>query len=579
MIFTIFVENIFILRQTLFLFTLLAAFFGHSQEKYPKDYFRNPLGIPTILAGTFGELRSNHFHSGVDIKTQGREGLKIYAAADGYISRIKVAQFGFGKAIYITHPNGFTTVYAHISKYADKIQEYVKAIQYKKENYETGNLFFKPNQFPIKKGEVIAFSGDTGSSGGPHLHYEIRDTATEHIINPLFFGLNPIDTNPPLFQDLKIYPLNSNARINNKNKSTVISLNSIEKGQYKVGKITASGAIGFGVNVFDRLDKATNKNGIFSLEMLVNGKRFYYHDVETFSFPESKFINLLIDYPHYIKYKKKYQKTYKDDVNKLSIYKDLVNNGKLDILNGLNYNIEIIAKDYKGNASYLKIPIAGTENNTIFMQPADTTAYKIVAKNFYKFTEDNVTVAFPKNTFYEDLYLDFKVDKGVAKIHTPTIPLAKNFTLTFNVSKYSEAEKKQLYIANVKNAKYPRFQYTRKKDSTFYTTTKTLGNYALMSDTHKPKVNVLYFKDNQWISKRKTIKVKISDIGSGIKNYRATLNDEWILMEYNHKKRILTYNFSDKKLVGSKHIFKIVVSDNVGNTNTFSTTFFKKQVN
>ena len=167
------------------------------------------------MAGTFGELRSNHIHSGVDIKTQGREGLKIYAAADGYVSRIKVAQYGFGKAIYITHPNGFTTVYAHLSKYADKIQEYVKAIQYKKEDYDTGNLFFKEDKFPVKKGEIIAFSGDTGSSGGPHLHYEIRNTETENIINPLFFGLEPTDTTPPLFLALKVYTLNNKARLNN----------------------------------------------------------------------------------------------------------------------------------------------------------------------------------------------------------------------------------------------------------------------------------------------------------------------------------------------------------------------------
>ena len=567
------------MKQPFLLLILFTTFLNFSQEKYPKDYFRNPLGIPTVLAGTFGELRSNHFHSGIDIKTQGKEGLKIYAAAEGYVSRIKVAQYGFGKAIYITHPNGFTTVYAHLSKYSDKIQEYVKSIQYKKENYQTGNLFFKKDKFPVKKGEIIAFSGDTGSSGGPHLHYEIRNTKTENIINPLFFGLKPEDTKQPIFKSLKVYPLNNTSRINNQNKSFILPLKNSAKGKYSVDRISASGSIGFGASVFDQLDKAPNKNGIYSLEMFVNGKRFYHHDVETFSFAESKFINLHIDYPHYKKYKRKYQKTYKETANKLSTYENLVNNGKINIKNGLSYTVEIIAKDYKGNISSLKIPITGKESNSIFTKQKDTTAYKIVAKNFQKFKSKNVTVAFPKNTFYEDIYLDFKVEKGVAKIHTPTIPLDKSFTLTFDVSNYSETEKQQLYIANVENSKYPRFQYTRKKDSTFYTTTKTLGKYSLASDKHKPKISLLYFKDQQWISKRNTIKVKISDIGSGIKNYRATIDGKWVLMEYNHKKRILTYNFSDKKLVGSKHIFKIVVSDNVGNTNTLSTTFFKKQVN
>ncbi len=177
------------------------------------------------------------------------------------------------------------------------------------------------------------------------------------------------------------------------------------------------------------------------------------------------------------------------------------------------------------------------------------------------------------------MFLDFKVEKGIAKIHTPSIPLDKSFTLTFDVSSYSEIEKEQLYIANIENPKFPFYQETRKKDSIFYTTTKTLGNYSLLIDDKKPEINLLYFKDAQWISKRKTLKVKISDKGSGIKNYRATIDGKWILMEYNHKKRILTYNFSDKRLSGSKHIFKIVVSDNVGNTNTLSATFFKKQLN
>ena len=567
------------MKQTFLLLLLLTTLLSYSQEKYPKDYFRNPLDIPTVLAGTFGELRSNHFHSGIDIKTQGKEGLKIYAAAEGYVSRIKVAQYGFGKAIYITHPNGFTSVYAHLSKYSDKIQEYVKSIQYKKEDYQTGSLFFKKNKFPVKKGEVIGFSGDTGSSGAPHLHYEIRNTKTNEILNPLFFGLKPEDTKPPIFQSIKVYTLNNISRINNQNKSFILPLKNIAKGKYSVDRISASGIIGFGASVFDQLNKAINKNGIYSLEMLVNGKRFYYHDVETFSFSESKFINLHIDYEHYKKYKRKYQKTYKETKNKLSTYKNLINNGKVNIKNGLSYTVEIIAKDYNGNTSSLKIPIIGKASNSIFTQIKDTTSFKIVAKNFQKFKDKNVTVAFPKNTFYEDFYLDFKVDNGVAKIHTPTIPLDKSFTLTFNVSKYSEADKEQLYIANVENSKYPAFQYTRKKDSTFYTTTKTLGKYSLVIDKHKPEINVLYFKDQQWITKRNTIKVKISDSGSGIKNYRATIDGKWILMEYNHKKRILTYNFSDKKLVGSKHIFKIVVSDNVGNTNTLSTTFFKKQVN
>ena len=566
--------------KQLFLISFLVLHFSYfGQEKYPQNYFRQPLDIPIFLSGSFGELRSNHFHAGLDIKTQGKQGLNVYATADGYVSRIKVQQFGYGKAIYITHPNGFTTVYGHLSKFADKIEEYVKSIQYQKENYATGNLYFRKDKFPIKIGEIIALSGDTGGSGGPHLHYEIRNTKTEHVINPLLFGVKVEDTKEPTFQGLKVYALSSDARINQQRINFQIPIKNINKGNYVADRITASASIGFGVNVFDRFNEMPNKNGIYSLEMLVNGKRFYYHDVETFSFSESKFLNLHIDYEHYKKYKRRYQKTHRVASNKLSTYKELVNSGKINIQKNFNYTIDIIAKDFKGNSSSLKIPIVGKESNAIFTEQKDTTAYKVIASNFNKFKIKNVTVAFPKKTFYENVYLDFKVDNKIAKIHTPTIPLDKSFTLTFNVSEYSEIEKQSLYIANIEHPKYPRYIFTRKKDSTFFITTKTLGNYTLLNDSKKPTLELLYFKDQQWLTNAKTLKVRIVDIGSGIKDFRATIDGKWVLMQYNHKKRILTYNFSDKKLFGSKHIFKIVVSDNVGNTNALSATFFKKQIN
>jgi hypothetical protein len=576
MFFTTFAQNLIFLKQ-LFFILLFISFLSFSQEKYPKNYFQPPLDIPFILAGTFGELRSNHFHSGLDIKTQGKEGLKVFAAADGYISRIKVQQYGYGKAIYITHPNGYTTVYGHLNRFNNEVEALIKTIQYKKKNYETGNIFPKKDRFILKKGAIVAFSGDTGGSSGPHLHFEIRNTETEHVINPMLFGFDIPDSKAPTIQSLQVYPLSNNASVNEQYNSFQLSIQSLGDGKYTAERISASGTIGFGIAVFDRLNNALNKNGIYSLEMLVNGKRHYYHNVTTFSFAESKFLNLLIDYEYYKKYRSRIQKTFKVDKNELSIYKDLMNDGKINIENGLNYAVKIIAKDFVGNTSFVEVPIVGKTSNALLKKEKDTTAYKIVASDFQKFTKENITIAFPKNTFYKDVYLDFKIDKGIARIHTPTIPLNKSFTLTFNVSNYSKEEKEQLYIANMEYEKYPRYVYTRKKESTFYTTTKTLGNYTLKSDIQKPKVTILYVHDQQWISSSETLKVKITDVDSGIKNWQATLDGKWVLMHYNHKKNILTYKFSDNKLAGSKHIFKIAVSDNVGNTTERSVSFFKKQ--
>lgn len=554
---------------------LFSFFYGSAQKQYPKDYFSSPLKIPIVLSGTFGELRSNHFHAGLDIKTQGKQGIPIYAPADGYVSRIKIQQYGYGKALYINHPNGYTTVYGHLKEFNPTLQKYIKNLQYKKQKFSLGSLFPTLDKFPIKKGEIIGYTGNTGGSGGPHLHYEIRDTKTEHIINPMHFGLVPKDDKSPTIQKLIGYPLNNDSRINNSTSKTIISFKKVENNNYITEKITASGEVSFGVGVFDRLNGALNKNGIYSLEVKVNGSRVYYHDVETFSFAESKYINLLIDYEHYKTYKNRVQKTHKVKANRLSLYKNLINNGKILIEDGSNYNIEIIAKDFKNNTSSIKIPVRGVKSNLIF-QKKDTTAYKIIAKSFTKFNKNNVTIAFPKNTFYEDCFIDFSIEKGVAKIHNPTIPLDKRYTLTFNTSFLNDKQKQEVYIANVTNKKYPRYASTKKKIDKVYTTTKLLGNYTLKFDSIKPIIQLYNFKDKQWLSKNKTLKVKIKDKESGIKNYRATIDGEWILMEYNHKKGILTYDFNDKKLVGSKHLFKLVVSDNVGNTKSISATFFRK---
>ncbi len=547
-----------------------------AQNNYPSDYFRNPLDIPLRLAGTFGELRNNHFHAGIDIKTNRRIGLPVYATADGYVSRIKVAVWGYGKVIYINHPNGFTTVYAHLNKFGDGIQEYVKNIQYEKKSYETGNIFLKENQIKVTKGQIIAYSGRTGGFVAPHLHYEIRDTKTEKIINPLLLGIKIQDSIAPKIKKLIAYPIGSNSRINRSLKNQSLSIKKDSLNNYITNRLSASGKIGFGVNVYDQLGKELNKNGIYSLEMKINGIRHYYHDVETFSFSESKFINLLIDYEYFSKNKSRIQKTFKEKENKLSIYKDLIEEGSITVNEGLNYQVEIIAKDFTGNSSSLKIPVVGLKSETILNQKSDTTAYKIEKNKFQKFSKNGVTIAFPKNTFYEDLFLNFSVNERTAIIHKPTIPLDKKFTITFDSIMYKKSEVNHIYIANMNNKKYPYYMDTRKKSDKIFTTTKTLGRYGLMTDNQPPKIYNPNFKNNDWMSRIRYLTIKVSDSQSGIKSYEATIDNEWILMEYDVKKKKLSYDFRDKKLVGSKHIFKLVVSDNVGNTNTYNSSFYRK---
>lgn len=553
----------------LFVFTTI-----YSQDNYPKDYFQNPLDIPMYLSGTFGELRSNHFHSGLDIKTQQREGFKVFAPADGYVSRIRVSHWGYGKALYITHPNGYTTVYAHLKKYNDEIEAYIKKHQYEKESFEI-QLYPNATDLKITKGEIIAYTGSTGGFVGPHLHFEIRDS-NAHPINPMHFGIGVKDDKKPNINVLMAYPLDSISQVNQSNAPLQINFRKLENGNLLADKISASGTIGLGINAFDRLNGAMNKNGLYSLEMIVNGQQVYKHTVETFSFAETKYLNLLIDYERYAKLNQRIQRCFIDPSNKMSIYKNVINNGYLTIEDGMTYSVEIIAKDFEGNESKLIVPIQGKADSIKIYKKLKKTPYYIKSKEFNKFTKDGVTIAFPKNTFYNNFYLDFDVKDGVAYIHEKTVPLDNNYTLTFDVSSYSEDEKKQLFISGYTQRGNPSYRDTNKKEHTFYTTTKNLGKHTLLTDSQKPKLHLSNFKNEQWVTNYTRIVLKVSDDLSGLKSYRGEIDGEWILLEYSPKHGTLTYDFSDKKLVGTKHNLKVIAIDNVGNTNTIESTFYRK---
>ena len=255
-----------------------------------------------MLSGTFAELRSNHFHSGLDIKTQGKEGFKTYAAAAGYVSRIKISRYGYGKALYITHPNGYTTVYAHLQKFSPTIEAYVKKQQYINESFEL-ELFPKAEELKVLAKEMIAYTGNTGGSGGPHLHFEIRDKQ-ERPMNPMLFGLEIKDTTKPVVYELFGYPLSDGSHINGETSRVKIRIIKLPNGQYKTEQITAFGDIGFGIISTDKQDFAANKNGLNYIQTTFNGTNCLEVDFKRFSFNETKHLNRYIDYAYFFETKK-----------------------------------------------------------------------------------------------------------------------------------------------------------------------------------------------------------------------------------------------------------------------------------
>lgn len=560
------------------LFFLVLVCIHHTvftQVSYPKDYFVKPLDIPLILSGTFGELRSNHFHSGLDIKTQQREGLNVYASAEGYVSRIKISHWGYGKALYITHPNGYTTVYGHLKKFSPTIEAYVKRHQYEKEKFQI-HLFPKEDELKVTKKQVVALSGNSGGSGGPHLHYEIRD-ANARPTNPMLFGIEIKDTKAPQIRAAIAYSFGDFSHVNQSNHVKELVFKTQKDGSLLADSIEAYGTIGFGINTVDKQDGALNNNGVFDLEMKVNGATIYQHTVDKFSFSETRYLNTLIDFGRFNKKRQRIQKTFVEPANKLSIYNNLKNNGYLTIKDGESYTVQITAKDFKGNNKKLVIPIKGKKDSIHIRKKIEKTPYYFKANEFNKISEGKMTIAFPKNSFYNDFYFDFKQEQNVAKLHDGSIPLHKNFTLTFDVSEYPKEEQNKLFIARTNAKGKPYYSNTKRKENKLYTLNKTLGNYALFSDNQAPRIIPINFKKDQWLSKYRYLKVKITDGLSGIKSYRAEIDGEWILMEYDAKKSLLTYNFNDKELTGNKHTLKVIAVDNVNNSNTYIATFFKKQ--
>ncbi len=554
---------------------LSCTILGHGQDNYPKDVFRSPLDIPLVLAGTFGELRSNHFHSGIDIKTQQREGLPVYAIEDGMVTRIKISHWGYGKVLYIAHPNGFTSVYGHLQKFSPELEAYVKKIQYGKKSYEM-EAFPDLGTLKVEKGSLIAYSGNTGGSSGPHLHFEIRSSISEKPTNPLLYGLEVRDATNPILEKVFMYPLAENAQVNQGNGKAQLRFSRQADGSYLADKVSAIGPIGLGFVGYDRQDMAANKNGVYSVQMSVNGTVYCDYDFDNFSFGETRYINTLIDYAHLGTYRERIQTCFKKPGNRLDIYNAIYNDGKIEVNDGLTYTIELLINDVAGNTTKLTIPVEGKTEQLKIREEEGKTADYLVARKNNNYDLGAAKVYFPANTFYEDFYIDLKKGTDTVTIHNSKVPAQKNFTITFDVEKYTPEERRQLFIARLDGNLNPDYTTTYKRGNAFTTRTRDLGTYTLAKDTAAPRIQPKNFKAKQWLNNYRYLSLRITDDLSGIDTYSATLNGEWILMEYEPKTRTLTYNFDDKILDKTLCELEVVVTDNVGNTATYQSTFYRK---
>jgi len=561
----------------LLIFTFPCAI--NSQIEYPKDYFSKPIEIPLVLGGNFGESRSNHFHSGLDIKTQNKEGLKIINSADGYISRIKIAHGGFGKALYVDHPNDFTTVYAHLKKFNKEIEDYIKKIQYKRQSYEI-DIYLNKNDFSINKNQVIAFSGNTGSSSGPHLHYEIRKSSNQKPLNPILFGMHIEDSRRPEIKSVYAY---NNVDVNNYNSIDPIKLSfrKINDSIFKTTEINLKGNSGFGINVYDKQDSANNKNGVYNISTYYNDELVNSINYNGFLFEESILINTLIDFKHYMNNKERVIKLFKTSGNKLSFY-EKENNGLINIKpNYSEFKIKI--SDIEKNSIFIIVPINSEKKiitNTKKEKP-DLTIYNKKINNdlSYNFINGEQKINIQKNTFLQDVDLHINLSKDSLKIINPNIPVFENIKIIFpnSNSNSNSNSNKGNYLANLNHNKEETFITSNlNQNNNFETKTKQLGTFFIKNDSIPPTIKSLNFKNGDWISNKKFLKLKILDEETGIKKYRGTINGNWVLFEYEYKRNEISYEFDKYYINKPNNEVEITVEDMVGNISIYKSVFYKK---
>lgn len=547
-----------------------------SLSVYAQDQYRSPMDIPLLLSANFGELRPNHFHTGIDIKTQGVINKPVYAIADGYVSRISVSPSGYGLALYIDHPaTGHTSQYGHLEKFAPPIAEYVKKEQYKQESYRI-NLYLEADQIPVKKGDLIAYSGNTGSSGGPHVHFEIRDTKTENALDPLVYYKKQIeDTQAPLVKGIAVYPIVGQGVLNGGSNPFRQNITVLKNGNYTAlsKPLEVWGRIGIGVKSNDRMSKTANIYGVKIIRLFCDDKEIWSYDMNSVDFNLSRMINSMIDYEYWVSEKSYYVKSFIEPGNKLPLFRS-ENDGYINVNEERVYNFRYELEDLYGNKTAYKFALTGKMQKIAPYSPC-SQAMSHGQNNYY--IKEGFSLVIPKECLYDDICFNLnnvasdKHYSDIYMIHDSYVPLYNSGKLKLKIKTDTLFQKSQYGVVSIRNGKESWVGGVYEGGSITANIGRLGDVYAVSCDSIAPKITPL--QPEKWAGSGE-IKIRLQDNKSGVKSFRGTIDDKFVLFEHDTKSTTYKYKIDPVRVEkGQTHTLRFVAADDCGNESSYEYIF------
>jgi len=539
-----------------------------------------PVDIPIFLAGNFGESRANHFHSGIDIKTNGVTGIPVRSVADGYIARIKVEPGGYGHALYIRHPNGYTSLYGHLQSFSDAINAYVLSEQYRRESFSV-DLFPDASKFPVKQGQVIALSGNSGSSGGPHLHFELRETRSENPVNPLVRSMVVKDDIPPVISKLYVYSLKDRHDFINPVMVQLVKSN----GTYTPSSsapVSFDEISGIGIETYDLLNGSDNHCGAYKIQGYFEGNLFFESGLDEFSFAETRYMNSFMDYGRYMTTHNYVLKLFIDPNNQASIYRNTKNMGHIRLDDGNIHKIKIVVSDVSGNQSVIMMN-ARLDPSRFRHDPDDLPDYNahFSYKEANSFHSDGISITLPAGALYDDLYFTYQVSNPLPgsysllhQVHNENVPLHVYYRLAIEATQIPGHLKPKATIAQYLGNKEYRCLGGTWEGNRMVTRTRSFGTFCILADTTRPVITPMNFSTGSDLKALKSIKFTIKDDLSGIQSYRGEIDGKWVMFEYDSKSSQLEYRYDSKRIgSGLQHKLVLEVTDQMSNTARYTLSF------